>query len=433
MKNSMFLKSCCHQSLATRIGLPGIVVSTLVLGLGRSVAQAQVTVHTIDPSPTTGKLVRFDLRGEAVLRSADGHESTVPSNEVVRIVAEGRLPTTADAETSFTLAGGDRLYGAVAGRGEDVVEVDSESLGTLRIPLDALREIHLQRATSSGTPQDEPGDELTNLPADDRALLTNGDQLRGLVVAIDESGVTLEGPNGAENLPWSVIERVRMSGVTAPRPSASLAVVRTVSGERLTCRELRWFDDVIEGEHIGGFRFSLPSLRIVSVEVLGGRWRWLSELEPVSFEHTPMLGVPWPYRVNRNVIGEAMLVNGEAYERGIGVHSRTSLIYELQSQYLELVTAMGIDDRSGPLADVSAAILVDGVRAYSKTGLQAGELVGPVRVDVRRAGRVEFIVDYGRNGDLQDRFNWIEAGLVRAADERPGDSPSKSERGQHRQ
>ncbi len=91
----------------------------------------------------------------------------------------------------------------------------------------------------------------------------------------------------------------------------------------------------------------------------------------------------------------------------------SSLTYDLKGLYREFVTSFGIDDDSGPMADVAVAILVDGKRRFSRTNVRRGELFGPVRLDVTRANRIELIVDFGENGDLQDRFDWIEAALIR--------------------
>jgi len=167
---------------------------------------------------------------------------------------------------------------------------------------------------------------------------------------------------------------------------------------------------------------------IETVEVIGGRWEWLSDpvaqnaLErfgrfagklPVSYEQTPMLGPGWEYLAGRSVLGGPILVAGERYERGIGVHSRSNLVFELNGEYREFVTSFGMDDDSGPLADVTVVLLVDGQRRFEKAHVRRGALYGPVRVDVAHAGRIELMVDYGDNGDLQDRFDWVEPGLVR--------------------
>jgi hypothetical protein len=106
-------------------------------------------------------------------------------------------------------------------------------------------------------------------------------------------------------------------------------------------------------------------------------------------------------RVDR-LLGGPITVGGERYERGIGVHSRSNLVFELNGDYREFVTSYGMDDDSGPLADVTVMVLVDGQRRFEKTHVRRGTLFGPVRVDLSHAGRIELIVDYG---DLQDRFS----------------------------
>ena len=112
-------------------------------------------------------------------------------------------------------------------------------------------------------------------------------------------------------------------------------------------------------------------------------------------------------------MGGPLTVAGEAFERGIGVHSRSSLIFEIKGAYREFVTSFGMDDDSGPVADVTVVILVDGQKRFEKAHIRPGMLHGPVRLDVAKAGRLELIVDFGDNGDLQDRFDWIGTGLIR--------------------
>ena len=153
--------------------------------------------------------------------------------------------------------------------------------------------------------------------------------------------------------------------------------------------------------------------RVVAVEVIGGRWEWLTDHRPISYEQASMLGPGWEYLPGRSVLNAPILVAGESYERGIGVHSRSNLVFELGGDYREFVTSFGMDDDSGPLADVTVVILVDGQRRFEKTHVRRGSLIGPIRVDVSHAGRIELIVEYGDNGDMQDRFDWVEPGLIR--------------------
>ena len=127
------------------------------------------------------------------------------------------------------------------------------------------------------------------------------------------------------------------------------------------------------------------------------RYRWLA----------------WEYVPNRNVLGAPIRVAGETFDYGIGVHSRSSLTYDLKGIYREFVTSLGIDDSGGSYADVAVLILVDGKRRFDQSHVKRGKLLGPVRLDVTKAKRLELIVDYGDNGDIQDRFDWVEAALIR--------------------
>ncbi len=50
---------------------------------------------------------------------------------------------------------------------------------------------------------------------------------------------------------------------------------------------------------------------------------------------------------------------------------------------------------------------------FAQQNVRRGALHGPVRLDVKRANRIELVVDFGENGDLQDRFDWVEPALIR--------------------
>jgi hypothetical protein len=56
---------------------------------------------------------------------------------------------------------------------------------------------------------------------------------------------------------------------------------------------------------------------------------------------------------------------------------------------------------------------VDGQQRFERSDVVRGKLHGPVRIDVSGAKQVTLEVDFGRNGDIQDRFDWIEPGLVK--------------------
>jgi len=244
-------------------------------------------------------------------------------------------------------------------------------------------------------------------------LLTNGDVLHGFISAIDADGIAIDTGGGSTTAPFRLVVAARLAHPAPTAPPHPSLILTLRDGGRLTATALDWVDAGVEARLRAGVAVHIDADRIIAVEVVGGRWEWLSEQRPVSYEQAPMLGLGWEYTPDRNVLGGPITVVGERYERGIGVHSRSNLVFELNGAYREFVTSYGLDDDSGPLADVTIMVLVDGQRRLEKTHVRRGTLFGPVRVDLSRAGRIELIVDYGDNGDLQDRFDWVEPGLIR--------------------
>ena len=157
----------------------------------------------------------------------------------------------------------------------------------------------------------------------------------------------------------------------------------------------------------------IPADRVARLDVVGGRWQWLTAIQPISYEHTPALSLAWEWQLDRNVIGGPLRVASRTYAHGLGVHSQCAVTFDLEGAYGQFVTSMGLDDDSGPYADVDVEIRVDGQRRFAKQGLTPGTLHGPIRLDVTGAKRIQLVVKFGRNADLQDRFNWIEAALIR--------------------
>ena len=251
-------------------------------------------------------------------------------------------------------------------------------------------------------------------PADeDRILLTNGDVLAGFVTSMDGDGIGVDSTLGESRIPHRRVVAVRLAAARPPTQEPPYMTVTFRKSGRLTISDLSWSGNVAEARLFDGGHVRIEGERIRRVDVAGGRWEWLSNHRPISFEHTPMLSLHWDYVNGRNVLGDPMTVAGETFEHGVGVHSRSSLTYDLKGAFGEFVTSFGIDDDSGPFADVSVFILVDGQKRFEKPQVRRGKLHGPVRLDVTRAKRIELIVEFGESGDVQDRLNWVEAALIR--------------------
>ena len=313
----------------------------------------------------------------------------------------------------INLVKGDRVLGNLVQGDDEKIAVDSPGLGRIRIPLERVRTIQTAAARDGAHREAASWFIRRSSNEEDAVLLTNGDIVRGFITGIETDGISIEAALGESRIDFRLVVAARIAVGDNQLPKGPLFVVSSVDGSRLTCTGFSYGDGKVKAETWFGPDASIPADRLRRIEVIGGRWEYLTGHDPVSYEQVPMLSVPWPWLTDRNVLGLPLRVAGQDYERGIGVHSRAVLVYDLGAGYSEFVTSAGVDDMSGPWADVSVAILLDGKPVFERTAVGRGELIGPLRFDVSRAGTLTLRCDYGRNGDLQDRFNWIAPALIR--------------------
>lgn len=404
----------------------GLALAAVYAGLRPAEAQTgasrtlnrpiEISVKTVSDDGLRGEFVSFSPDDGLLLRTDSSNERRIPAADVVRLSttteATGRSPS--DWEIRF--ADGSTLYGRVVGSDEESLTVETIDLGRLTAPLDRIN--WLISPVAFGPTHEaayrwfERGENFR----EDAALLTNGDTARGFVVAVNPDVLSMDSGGRQLEIPTRLVVAVRFAGAPMIADQSDPAVRATVSFEhsgRLSATRWQWTGPSGSLTFGAQSTVTFASDRVVRVDMEGGRWEWLSAHRPISQQHTPMLTLPWDPGKNRNVVGRPLSVAGETFAHGIGVHSRSRLTFDLQGAYREFVTYFGIDDDSGPYADVTVLVRVDDKPRFEQTGVTRGRLHGPIRLDVTRANRIELFVDFGLNGDIQDRFNWIEPALIR--------------------
>lgn len=376
-------------------------------------ARAQeVIVRTVEQNTLAGQLVEFTEARGLTLRLDGGAETTVPLFDVVRIAVRFEGSIRAGGPWEIRLVNDDLLQGQWRGAEGESVTFDAADVGEITIPVDSVsRMVHTLAVRSHADAV------RTFLAApsrgDDCVLLTNGDALCGFLVKAEREALRLESRGETVRIPIRSIVAVRFSTQDVSPPTGVTCLARLRSGGRVTLSHFRWKGEVIEAELLPNVPIKLPSARVESLAVSGGRWTRLSSLTPLRHEYEPLFSLTWNYQRDRNVLGGRLRVGGEAYDEGIGVHSRSTLTYNLEGKYRDFVTSFGIDDDSGPHADVTVRVLVDGALRFEQTNVRRGTLFGPVRISTAGADRLDLVVDFGANGDLHDRLNWIEPALIR--------------------
>lgn len=382
----------------------------LLMGGGRAPG---IVVRTADPAVNRGTLVSFDL--DAGLRlNSDGGERRVAADDVVSIVVPTSEAQVNVRDAVLSLSDGGILFGQLLESADESISFDARDVGRVSIPMEQVSAFEVSRA--AGLEHRETISWFRKLPAsaEDRILMSNGDVVTGFVTRLEPDGVVLDVKGNDMKAPARLLLAVRLAAAGKnDRDEERFARIDLRGGGRLRATALDW---TARGATVMT-RFvpslSIESDRIIAVHVVGGRWEWLSDHQPISADHTPAFGATWDMERDANVLGRSITVGGDGFERGLGVHSRSRVVYDLRGEYRQFVTSFGLDDEAGAHADVTIAILVDGVARFREASVRPGKLHGPVSLDIGGAKRVELIVDFGENGDIQDRFNWVEPALIR--------------------
>ena len=140
---------------------------------------------------------------------------------------------------------------------------------------------------------------------------------------------------------------------------------------------------------------------------------FLSDLTPLKVEEAPYFGHRFPWRHDVNLLGESLKINGQSFDRGLAVHSRCILTYDLGRRYSRFEAIVGFDDTARAKGRVDCRVFADGKEIYANPDLRAD--APPVKLSLPVAGAEELRlhVDFGRGQDTGDRVIWANARLYR--------------------
>jgi hypothetical protein len=127
-----------------------------------------------------------------------------------------------------------------------------------------------------------------------------------------------------------------------------------------------------------------------------------------------------------SVGGEPLRLGGVEYRKGLGIHARTVLEYELGGDYATFLARVGIHDGLGAQGAAAVEVLGDGASLASGVVRAGGDAL---EVSVRIAGvrRLRIETDFGEDGHgLGDQVDWAEARVVKDSRRAGGDDDRRN-------
>jgi hypothetical protein len=277
--------------------------------------------------------------------------------------------------------------------------VASETLGELKLP---RRGIHSVRLAELGSPVRTAWTALQERETKSDLLVVRKsdalDFVGGVVAGVGDDGVQLLVNNREVAVPLD-----RVFGLIFPRTASEgrdpVCEVLASSGDRLVLKEVSVQDETLQGTLLSGPAVALPLANVRVVDFGLGRVRYLADLAE-SAEYRPVGLITsedvLKLRKNMNSIGGAFIVGNQSYERGLWVHSGTTLKYRLNRDYRRLQAIVGVDRSASGCARVGpqmvATVTGDGRQLFQAQFSWDGE-PQPLDLDVGGVRDLEIRVD----------------------------------------
>ncbi len=405
------------------------ILSTFVILLTCSAsarAQSPLAVP-VDGEPFHAQLTSADAQGKLGFDVASKRRTT----DAADLVSWGQ-PAELRKGPVLVLADGGYLPAAVLGADKTDLSVDSDALGTLKLPLDSLAGIifrppphaaeldALLDRVAQGQAHSEGNGQSEGRGQTDRLILDNGDEVTGLIESLQSDKVTIKGNLGPVEVAIRRVVGLIFNPALRRQPAtqARAAWIGLGDGARLLAAHLQLEGDSLEWTTLSGAKWKAAATDLVFLmprptSGFPGRAVYLSDIRPDAYRFLPYLETNWPYKTDRNVTGGQLRCGGRLYLKGIGVHSAARLSYRLDPPWSRFQAEVGIDDSTGGRGSVGFRVFVDGVQKYASPPIRGGMPPQAISIDLSGAKRLDLVVDYGEAGDVMDRADWLNARLVK--------------------
>lgn len=141
---------------------------------------------------------------------------------------------------------------------------------------------------------------------------------------------------------------------------------------------------------------------------------WLDDLTPVQ----KSVGFG-KFQVGKTGEGDPLVLDGDVYTHGLGLHAASEVTYDLQPSYRRFVARVGPEERASWRASVVAMVYLDDTLVDSSPLLRAGD--APWNVDLpipaqlpsgERPRQLRLVLTDGGDGINSDCADWVDAGFV---------------------
>ena len=249
----------------------------------------------------------------------------------------------------------------------------------------------------------------------DCLVLRNGEVLYGIIEALGPEKVHIGSDLGKID-----IDRKQIYGVILTRNVVGVlnddkevkGILETISDEVVKVTFGGIENDILVGlTQYGKVQVKIDEVR--RIRFINGAMIYLSDIKPEGIEQTPFFEVVYPCKFDKSQGGNPMMMNGEIYRKGVGVHSGSKITYYLGQKYQKFYCDIGIDDEVGDRGNVAFVVLGDGKELYRSKNVTGFDQIIRLVINIMAVRRLVLLVEFGDEFHIGDHANWGGARVVR--------------------
>ena len=315
------------------------------------------------------------------------------------------------------LAGDEQLFGKLDAIHDDLLTLTTPWGDRLDLPMTRIVGVYMGMPDHKETP--EAFAKRLKAPGDQDLLLARAKDgeivaIAGIVEGVKANKLSFLYQEKSRTLPLKGIEGMILATRTAPapptdvRPTFRLAGGIVLSGRWVAIDATAWPVETAWGQVV-----KLPAAEVRTVRVRGGQMTYLSDLIPSQVAETPYFGRRSPYRQDLTLAGTPLKLSGQVIDKGLAVHSRSSLTYDLDKRYTTFEALVGFDEAGKRKGRVDCRVFADGREIYGNPDLRADAEPVSLSLPVVGAEQLKLVIDFGADEDTGDRVIWGNARVYR--------------------
>jgi len=116
-------------------------------------------------------------------------------------------------------------------------------------------------------------------------------------------------------------------------------------------------------------------------------------------------------RANCGVAGKRLSIASVGFDRGIGTHAPSELVFDLAGKHRKFSSDIGVDDAADSRGSVVFSVLLDGREAFNSGVMKVGQPAKKVSLDVTGVRELRLVVTDAGDGVGGDHADWAGAAI----------------------